>query len=152
MDSKLKTKNSKLISFADLIGKPYKNNARGPEAFDCWGLVLVAATRAGIYLPELEVPQTDDLRFDMIELQKKNSFIKLEKAVPFSIVLFRIIDDNNIIKWHVGLVLENCIDFIHTTDKMGVNISSLKNPLWQLFIEGFYNMSDVSDSSGKSEL
>ena len=35
----------------DLIGKPWRLGARGPEAFDCWGLVLVLAQRCGRAVP-----------------------------------------------------------------------------------------------------
>jgi cell wall-associated NlpC family hydrolase len=33
----------------DLVGRPYAYGARGPDAFDCWGLVL--AVRARLALP-----------------------------------------------------------------------------------------------------
>ena len=36
----------------DLIGRPYVRGARGPDAFDCWGLVVELARRAGRDLPD----------------------------------------------------------------------------------------------------
>ena len=38
-------------SAPDLIGRPYAYGARGPEAFDCWGLVLELRRRLGLPLP-----------------------------------------------------------------------------------------------------
>lgn len=39
--------------WADLIGRPYADGARGPDAFDCWGLVHFAFSRElGIDLPD----------------------------------------------------------------------------------------------------
>lgn len=35
----------------DLPGHPYRRGARGPDAFDCWGLVLEARRRLGLPLP-----------------------------------------------------------------------------------------------------
>jgi len=35
----------------DLIGKPWRLGARGPDAFDCWGVVLELARRAGRPVP-----------------------------------------------------------------------------------------------------
>ena len=32
--------------FSDLVGKPFKWGGRGPESFDCWGLVRFAFERA----------------------------------------------------------------------------------------------------------
>lgn len=35
----------------DLIGRPWVLGARGPDAFDCWGVVLELARRAGRVVP-----------------------------------------------------------------------------------------------------
>lgn len=35
----------------DLIGRPWRLGGRGPDAFDCWGLVLVLAERSGRAVP-----------------------------------------------------------------------------------------------------
>lgn len=40
-----------MIATDDLIGRPWRSGARGPEAFDCWGLVLVLAERSGLPVP-----------------------------------------------------------------------------------------------------
>ena len=36
----------------DLIGKPYAPGARGPDAFDCWGVCAEVYRRAGLVLPD----------------------------------------------------------------------------------------------------
>lgn len=36
-------------SYDDLIGKPYKPHATGPNAFDCWGLCVEVLKRLGIF-------------------------------------------------------------------------------------------------------
>lgn len=42
---------------AALIGKPYRERGRGPEAFDCWGLVAHARPRlfGGPVLPDADI-------------------------------------------------------------------------------------------------
>jgi cell wall-associated NlpC family hydrolase len=35
----------------DLIGRPYRFGARGPDAFDCWGAVLEVRRRLGLPTP-----------------------------------------------------------------------------------------------------
>lgn len=40
-----------MIATDDLIGLPWAIGARGPHAFDCWGLVLELAERAGRLVP-----------------------------------------------------------------------------------------------------
>jgi cell wall-associated NlpC family hydrolase len=37
--------------FNDLVGRPFVRGARGPDAFDCWGLVLEVRRRLGLALP-----------------------------------------------------------------------------------------------------
>ena len=126
------------IDVSDLIGRPYKAGGRGPANYDCWGICMAAAARAGIALPDIDVPGTDEQKTILIAGQRQSNFRKLDAAQPYSIALFRIFDDDGRIKWHVGFVLENARNFIHTTGKMGANISSLTDPVWRLFLEGFY--------------
>ena len=40
-----------MIATDDLIGKPWRRGAMGPDAFDCWSLVVTLARRAGRALP-----------------------------------------------------------------------------------------------------
>lgn len=47
----------------DLTGQPYRRGARGPDAFDCWGLVLEVRRRLARPLPpdiaSLELTRTE---------------------------------------------------------------------------------------------
>lgn len=126
------------LSLKDLIGRPYKAGGRGPADYDCWGLCMMIAEKTGGYLPDLEVPRDNDLRGELVSRQQSSSFKRLDKPAGGCLVLFRIIDDNGLIKWHVGTVLPDGRHFIHTTEKMGVNISALDRQPWKLFVEGFY--------------
>jgi len=42
----------RITQLQDLIGKPYKLGARGPEEYDCWGLCMEVYARAGVRLPD----------------------------------------------------------------------------------------------------
>lgn len=130
--------NNKNISFSDLIGKPYREGGRGPDYFDCWGLCMEVARRAGQKLPDLDVVISDDARGILVEEQKKGNFIKIDKPVPFCIILFRIPDDNNYIKWHSATILQDCKSFINITGKTMVSIVKLDHPFWSMFVEGLY--------------
>jgi cell wall-associated NlpC family hydrolase len=47
----------------DYIGKPYQLSARGPGAYDCWGLVMaVYREQLGVALPDWNVPGDAALR------------------------------------------------------------------------------------------
>lgn len=128
-----------MIELNDLIGKPYKDNGRGPDAYDCWGLCMEVMRRAGRDLPDISIPSADDSRRDLVELQRRRNFRKIPQAQPWSLVLFRIFDDQNKEKWHVGVVLEGGQRFVHITGKSCVAIVALNHPVWGLFLEGFYH-------------
>jgi cell wall-associated NlpC family hydrolase len=38
-------------ALSELVGRPFSRGARGPAAFDCWGLVLEVRARLGLPLP-----------------------------------------------------------------------------------------------------
>jgi hypothetical protein len=137
---KLKFQNSKIktVVLNDLIGKPYKKDGRGPNFYDCWGLCMEVACRAGYKLPDYDDPFNCSDRKELIELQKQSKFRRLGIPEPWSLVLFRIIDDKGDEKWHIGVILEDCKRFIHITAKCSVCITSLKHPFWSAAIEGIY--------------
>jgi len=42
----------RITQIQDLIGKPHVLGARGPDAYDCWGLCVEVYARAGVRLPD----------------------------------------------------------------------------------------------------
>ncbi|HDZ39196.1 MAG TPA: hypothetical protein ENH62_13070 [Marinobacter sp.] len=128
-----------MISFADIIGKPYRTDGAGPNMFGCWGLARFVACRVGIELPSFPVPDALDKRNALfVHVRNGGDFVKLDTAEPWAIATFLIKDDYGKLHWHVGTVLEDMNKFIHTIKKGGVCISRLDDPLWSLFCEGFY--------------
>jgi len=126
------------LDLKDLIGRPYKAGGRGPADYDCWGLCMSIAEKTGGRLPDLDIPQDNDTRAELVNRQQAGHFKRLDVPAAGCLVLFRIIDDAGAIKWHVGTVLPDAHHFIHTTEKMGVNIAALDRQPWKLFVEGFY--------------
>jgi probable lipoprotein NlpC len=39
------------VDFNSFVGLPYRDLGRGPDAYDCWGLVVAVYSAAGIALP-----------------------------------------------------------------------------------------------------
>lgn len=46
-----------MTAFAAFMGKPYAPRARGPDAFDCWGLVLALRRELGLCVPPDLAPE-----------------------------------------------------------------------------------------------
>lgn len=104
----------------DHMGKPYKNGGRGPDAFDCSGLVYFAYKKTGITLPVTA------------EEQGRSGVDVLREAIlPGDLVIFKIKRD-----YHVGIMV-NEKEFIHASKSRGVAIDDLSLSYWTRSLLGF---------------
>ena len=122
------------LNYIDLLGKGFKYNGRGPDEYDCYGLVKEIYHRIGVELPEYASTDNCSLINQMIE-QGKELFTKIEKPEPFCIVLFQIIPGY---VSHIGVVLGDCIKFIHISQGISVAVERLDNKLWERRNRGYY--------------
>jgi cell wall-associated NlpC family hydrolase len=112
---------SNIISAALVLqGKPYRNGARGPDAFDCSGFIHYVYKKARIVLPVT----TDDLGKMGVDIPRGS-------VLPGDLVFFKIKRD-----LHVGLLL-NQREFIHASKSRGVAIDDLTVPYWTKNLRGF---------------
>ncbi len=123
----------------DLIGKPFRLGARGPEFFDCWGLCLEVGKRVGIIYPFDFTPDNSEQQNASICHRRDNDFVQLEKPEPWSIVTFKLtppyVD-------HCGIVLPNCWQFLHILEGHSVAINRIDHKILNRRIEGFYKLRD----------
>lgn len=101
-------------------GKKYRLGNRGPDYFDCSGLVYYSYRRAGILVPLTAEAQG---RFGA-EIPRNN-------VQPGDLVLFKIKNDD-----HVGIMLGDS-DFIHASKSRGVAVDSINLPYWRRYLAGF---------------
>ena len=104
----------------DLLGATYKHGGRGPDAFDCSGLVYYAYKKAGLILPVTAEEQGSsgvEVSHDLI--------------LPGDLVVFKIKRD-----FHVGIML-NEREFVHASKSRGVVIGDLSLPYWLRNLQGF---------------
>lgn len=94
----------------ELHGRPYRNGAKGPDAFDCSGFIHYVYKRWGIILPV----NTEGLLKIGYEINKQH-------VLPGDIVIFKIKKD-----FHAGIML-NKDEFIHASKTKGVGIDSIEN-------------------------
>jgi len=98
----------------DLIGKPFERGARGPDAFDCWGLVLEMYRRAGVNAPDFASPGTVEAIAHLIEGQV-GEWHRVDPRTPGAVLLFRV----DGVGAHVGLSLGSD-KFLHCIEPVGV--------------------------------
>lgn len=124
--------------YTDLIGKKWRKNARGPNEFDCYHLVKEVQRRRGYFLPEIETPEGVELRLKMFEKLASEYAEPLDRPEPFCVV---IIDMGKLAPLHVGVVLENCQQFIHAAAYIRrVRIDRLNSILFKKRIFGYYRL------------
>lgn len=115
-----------LIDITDLLGKPYKAHGRGPNGFDCYGLVIEVEKRLGHSMPDLyrKLSETDNWETDIHNVSFTSGMTGMKKTdTPLfgDVVLFF---DNKGRIHHSGVYLKND-DFIHC-NKYGVHISKVQ--------------------------
>jgi cell wall-associated NlpC family hydrolase len=97
-----------------LLGKPYRNAAKGPDAFDCSGFVYYVYGQLGMKMPV----STDGL-------EKIGYEIGGDDIAPGDLVIFRIKRD-----LHVGIMI-NRLQFIHASKSRGVTVDSIDEAYWK---------------------
>jgi hypothetical protein len=112
--------------YEDLMGRPF--NA---ESWHCWSCVREIYARGGIVLPAY--PYSDStLTRDGMAHGAMGLFRRLDGPQPWAIVAISHI--NQII--HTGVVLPDCIHFLHVREQQGTVINKLSQ--FKHCIEGFY--------------
>ena len=114
-----------LLDISDLLGKPYKAHARGPEAYDCYGLVIEVEKRLGHTMPDLytKLSNSDQWEFDPHNVDfasEMTGMVKTDKPSFGDVIVF--FKKGRI--YHTAVYLKND-DFIQC-NRESVHISNLK--------------------------
>jgi cell wall-associated NlpC family hydrolase len=110
-----------VVNYAvSLLGKPYKSAAKGPDAFDCSGLVYHVYKQFRITLP-----------VSTAGLNKAGTEVSRVDVMPGDLVIFKIKKDQ-----HVGIML-NRLEFIHASKSKGVAVDRLDSNYWKKSFSGF---------------
>lgn len=134
--------------FNDLFGVKFKYGGKSiEEGFDCWNLCREVYRRIGKELPTFEyvVEEIHGIEgaknIDKKIAKAKEMFKKLERPEPYCLVTFFIRPPYTS---HIGVVLPDCLHFIHIMEKTSVTIERLDAPEWERRITGFWRYQDVT--------
>ena len=104
-----------IIDYAiTLLGKHYRNGAKGPDTFDCSGFVYYVYGRFNVALP-----------LSTAGLNKTGYAISKDGVTAADLAIFRISGD-----YHVGIMV-NRIEFVHASKSRGVVIDRIDAPYWR---------------------
>jgi len=125
------------VELDDLIGKPFKDGGRGPEAYDCWGVVLEVFARFGIELPDYKICAFEAAKINEQIDACRNQWEPVEHPATKDAPLLVVIRNDPVFCNHTG-VYAGYGKFIHILNKTHVIIDRLDHPLWRKRIEGLY--------------
>lgn len=119
-----------MADVSDLIGVPFAYGARGPAAYDCYGLVMECARRDGVQLPDFGADTNQGVIAAMM-----GATLPQWREIPCrpgAVVLLRV--GRHVA--HVGYVLDSN-KMAHTWKSSGgVTVQRLDD--WKQRIVGFY--------------
>lgn len=119
--------------FHDLLGKPFEALGRGPDSYDCWGLVIEVSKRLGREVPDYEINPGDskaiyskyyevELEYDVVSVPKEGD-----------IVLYKRMDGG----LHFGIMI-NFHKMLHVSKSLGVHKIDIYNPVMKQLIQRIY--------------
>jgi cell wall-associated NlpC family hydrolase len=127
-----------VIDVARYVGLPYRDHGRGPEAFDCWGLVRL------VYLEvfKIELPSFVDGYLSASWDAEGVAALVVHERARWREVQDRREGDVVVIRMaarprHVGLWLEGN-RMLHTLAGHDSALESLESPKWARRIDGVY--------------
>lgn len=119
--------------YADLIGKPYRDGARGPDAYDCLGLAMEMARRLGLEVPDF-VSSEEELHRQLAgDGSALASMPRIEQPEPGCVVLLRGVPA------HLGVMLDRWW-MLHSLAGTNCTRERITEPAWQRRVIGFYRL------------
>ena len=126
-----------MIDYTDLIGVPFVDGGRNPKVgLDCYGLVTEVFKRFAVNLPDYRICCEDTATINEEINKQRPRWIKQDPTnlpVPCLVV----IKFNTVFCNHTGVYIGNG-KFIHTRQRIGVNVEDIDSIIWKRRIDGFY--------------
>ncbi len=112
---------SGIVQYAvSLLGKPYRNAAKGPDAFDCSGLVYYVYKRFDITVP-----------YHTEGLNRFGQEVRGDDIMVGDLVVFKIKRE-----YHVGIMISKR-EFVHASKSRGVAVDSVETSYWRRYFSHF---------------
>lgn len=129
---------------APWVGRPFALGARGPVAYDCWGLVrAVALAEYSVDLPSWSDYASDADRAELARIAAGGhggwQEIDEEQARPGDVVELRVLGQ----PCHVGLVVAQGL-MLHTLERTGAVVERWSDIRWQRRVVGFFRHPEIA--------
>ena len=121
----------------EYIGLPYKKFSRGPDSFDCLGLVMdIYSKYQGIELFDYAYSDTHQFKENasiFTHEEASNQWIKVDRPIKHDLVVFNIAG----YPVHVGVMVDDK-RFIHAHESCDIAIEPVTAVKWRSRINGYY--------------
>ena len=124
------------FEYADLVGKPFRDGGRGPDAYDCWGLAKEVFTRAGWRnLPDYPISCYDAANISRQIDEERPQWIRLDAPEAPCLIAIRF----NTVRLvnHCAVYIGNG-KMLHIREKTAAVIERIDSIMWRRRIEGYY--------------
>jgi hypothetical protein len=119
--------------FDHLIGKPFERYGRGPDVYDCWGIVIESGRMMGLKTPDYRhIPMDDSRRVWYEVAQAMPNYQKTVEPSRGDLVLFKSMNGEA----HFARMI-NASEAITSNEDLGCHIFDVNGPQ-RHFIKGFY--------------
>jgi cell wall-associated NlpC family hydrolase len=130
------------IKYSDLIAKPFEDYGRGPDSYDCYGLVIEISNRMGMGIPDFgSICSKHSIAISEKIDKFKWIFEKIDKPQAGDIVLIKRLFKKY--PSHIGIMI-SLGSFMHTSEETDAHITELINPLYSNRIDSFYRYHERS--------
>jgi cell wall-associated NlpC family hydrolase len=109
--------------YVDLLGLPFERGGRGPDSYDCYGILKEMYRRSGVELPDFQTPGDAQSMADVIADESRR-WRKVPVGTIGACHTFRVEGVGS----HVGFCVEPD-RFLHAIEPIGVTTDRLSNPL-----------------------
>jgi hypothetical protein len=117
--------------YADMVGKPFRRGARGPDEYDCWGVLQAILRRMG-HSPT-DYPTSPELVLQVIADEWEP--IRIDQLLPGDGILLRSTDPAY--EWHIGVAVDPW-NMLHAREGAGVCVERIEGPAYKRRLLGFY--------------
>jgi NlpC/P60 family len=117
--------------YADMVGKQFADGGRGPDVYDCWGVLQEVLRRMGQY--PTDYPSRPDLLLRIVSDEWEQ--IRPDKLLPGDGILLQSI--NHRYQWHIGVAVDSW-NMLHAREGVGVCVERIQSPAHQRRLLGFY--------------
>lgn len=134
-----------MIEYSDLIGIPFEYGGRGPDSYDCYGLLMELHKRQGKIVPDYRSTSDSQVVAETMRASIENKvwIAKWQKKFPRDIPAIASLEAGDVLllkikglPCHVGMVTGRD-QFVHTWEGVG-GVLTERASLWKQRILGIY--------------